>query len=144
MTDMDPQKSQLDIWHKEEEKAEKIYICAFTKADTVEVMKWFIRKDRLDRCLILQALFFQREKDASLQWNDMRSFLPNIVDAREMYHLVHWINRDALVFPCVLALNRCLELVNQYGITKNTVKEDLEKLIQKKFEVVSVFNHYSG
>jgi hypothetical protein len=131
-------------WHEEEKNAEKVHFTAFKKVGTTIPLKWFIRKDRLDRCPLFQALFFNRSSDCVLVWNELPSVFPTVKDAREMYHLMNWINRDSLVLPSLLSLNRCLELADQYGITKNNVRQELNLMIQQKYEVVTLFTHSSG
>jgi hypothetical protein len=131
---------QKNTWHELEAEADKVNFIAFNKCKTGEPMTWFIRRDRLNRSPILEALFFQRLKEYNPHWDNLSAVLPEVRDAREMYHLLHWINRDQLVVPCVLSLNRCLQLANLYGITQNTIRQELQQMIEKRFEVVCVFH----
>ncbi len=124
----DVKKAKYDAWHAEEDKAEKVQFQAFTKVDSSLPMIWYIRKDRLNRCPIFQALFFGRDPNWIPQWNEIQPILPFVSDAKEMYHLLHWINRDALVSPSVIPLTRCLELAKNYGIINNGIIPELEKL----------------
>ncbi len=136
--------NQLDIWQKEESKSEKLQFIAFNKSHTKDPMVWFLRKDKLNRSPMFQALFFGRESTWIPEWNDVQEYLPYVKDAREMYHLLHWINRDSLVFPCVLSLNRCYELATKYQITNNEVLHELETLRENKFELVLSYIGYEA
>jgi len=137
-------KTQLDLWHDAEASADKVYFMAFEKSTTEMPMKWFIRKDRLDRSPVFQLLFHERGIDWVPDWKHRCLLVPLVRDANEMYHLVSWINRDSLVFPCMLSLRRCSELADAYGITNNGIREQLRSMLQNKFELISVFTHARG
>jgi hypothetical protein len=136
--------SKKKKWHLQESKSEKFRFTAFDKVSTGDPIVWHICKDKLNRSRLFEILFFQRDADNwKPRWEtELQPLLPQVKDAREMYHLLHWINRDSLVFPCVLPLQRCHDLAIAFGITNNEVISQLRYLISKPYEVTSQFHSY--
>ncbi len=116
---------------EEELKAEKFQFIAFENMITKKPMTWWIRKDRLNRSQIFETLFVNYDP---VEIKELQ--LPDVQNAKELYHLLNWINRDSLVFPCVLSLNRCYELAKNYC---PSVVPQLETLLGNKFELILLY-----
>ncbi len=123
------QPTQKDQWHQEEDASEKVYVSAFER-------DWWIRMDRLHNSPILfRILFESKEKPKP----DIESLFEN---SYEVYHVLHWINRNALGDPCPISLNRCVELAHFFKILY--ILPSLEALMNAKYQVESVFTSKWG
>lgn len=137
---------QLEKWHAEKKDTPKFYLLAKEKLNNPNDPSWFILKHCVHRSRVLELLFFNRPEEWKLDLEKTNQIteqriVPFLDDIREVYHLLHWVNRDAFVLgPWVVSLNRLIELTNQWQIQNAEIVKKLTELAMKPFELIHPWN----